>query len=271
MELSNEIVIEKCIDDIHFLQFRKFLKYPQINHAYGLKPLDFRMHQSEEERIVNYQKFLSALSIDSATLVKPNQQHTDCVVSIEKKQNGFKEEIEPKYLEGVDGLMTNKQNITLATTNADCILLLLYDTKRQVIANVHSGWRGTFQKIAQKTVQKMKEEYESDAKDILVGICPSIRVCHFEVDTDVKEMCETIFESTHRMHDIIHQGRVVEGKQKYNIDTVLINQILLEEEGILKENILDSGICSVCQQEKVHSRRAEGIEFGVGSAIIQLT
>ena len=147
---------------------------------------------------------------------------------------------------------------------------LFYDPNKNVIANVHSGWRGTFQKIAQKTVRKMKEEYNSNPEDIIACICPAIRVCHFEVDTDVKEECERIFKYTNRLDEIIKLGRVFEEKQKYNIDTILINKILLKEEGLKEENILDSGICSVCSSEKVHSRRVEGANFGVGSAVIAL-
>ena len=47
----------------------------------------------------------------------------------------------------------------LATTNADCILLLIYDPIKKVIANVHSGWKGTLQKISVKAVDKMIEEF----------------------------------------------------------------------------------------------------------------
>ena len=155
-------------------------------------------------------------------------------------------------------------------THSDNILIMFYDKNKNVIANVHSGWRGTFQKIAQKTVRKMKEEYNSNSEDIIACICPAIRVCHFEVDTDVKEECEKIFKYTNRLDEIIKRGRVFEEKQKYNIDTILINKILLKEEGLKEENILDSGICSVCSSEKVHSRRVEGANFGVGSAVIAL-
>ena len=38
----------------------------------------------------------------------------------------------------------------------------------------------------------------------------------------------------------------------------------------LEENIIDSGICSVCNNELVHSRRADGEKFDLGTAIIEL-
>lgn len=131
------------------------------------------------------------------------------------------------------------------------------------------GWRGTFAKIAQNTIQKMKTEYHCQASDILCCFCPSIRKCHFEVEKDVAEKCQELFASTGRMSEIMTLGEIKEGKQKYFIDTVLINKILLQEEGIISENIIDCGICSVCHVDKIHSRRADGENFGLGCSLIE--
>lgn len=115
----------------------------------------------------------------------------------------------------------------------------------------------------------MKEVFDSNPKDIICCFCPSIRKCHFEVDEDVASQCKDIFEFTGRINEIIELGDFKEGKQKYNIDTILINRILLEQEGILEENIIDSGICSVCHSDKIHSRRAHGLNFGLACSLIE--
>ena len=153
----------------------------------------------------------------------------------------------------------------LSTTNADCILLLFFDPVKKVIANIHSGWRGTLQRISVNAVRKMIEEYDCNSKDIICCICPSIRKCHFEVDQDVYEMFYNEFKDLKGFEQIIEQ----KGK-KWHIDTVLINQILLEKEGLKKENIIDCGICSVCNKDIIHSYRAEGKDYGLGTAVISL-
>ena len=173
-------------------------------------------------------------------------------------------------LRDVDGLITNQKGIALVTTNADCILLMFYDPVKKVIANVHSGWKGTFQKIAEKTVVKMMNYYHCNPQDILCFINPSIRKCHFEVDDDVKELCEEIFKFTNKTDEFIKVGNIVEGKQKYNIDTVLINKILLTNLGMKEENIIDCGICSVCCNEKISSYRGDGKDYKLATAIICL-
>ena len=36
--------------------------------------------------------------------------------------------------------------------------MLFFDPVKKVIANVHSGWKGTLQRISIKAVDKMKQE-----------------------------------------------------------------------------------------------------------------
>ncbi len=265
MDLSNDNIIHIKKNGIGFLQFKKLLEYKNIVHAFSLKPLNFK---AREGRDIDYKKLFETLDIDFNSLVKPNQTHTDNVLILENKINKDEPDMGLSYLDNVDGIITNKAGITLSTTSADCICLIFYDDKNKVIANVHSGWRGTFEKIAQKTVIKMIENFKCDVKNIMVFIEPSIRQCHFEVDEEVMLNCKEIFDYTNRINDIIKTGRIYKGKQKYNIDNILINKIILQEVGILKENIYDSNICSFCNSDLIHSRRVDGENYGLGTTIV---
>lgn len=261
-QFSNENIVYKNNGNIEYIQFKKLLKYG-IKHAYTLKGENLDFSRNSEWEHESYLRLSKALELDEKTLVKPVQTHTDVVKCIDKI-------MENEELQNVDGLITNQKGITLTTKNADCILFLMYDPIKKVIANVHSGWKGTFQKIAEKTFVKMINLYGCKPENILVCICPSIRKCHFEVDEDVKDLCSKIFKFTNRLEDIIEVGEIKNEKTKYMIDTVLINQILLEELGVKKSNIIDCGICSVCNQDKIHSARAEGEHFKRATAVISL-
>lgn len=258
---SEEIVYVKK-DDIEYIQFKRLLKYG-IKHAYTLKGenIDFSFNQSLN--LVSYEKLCKALNIDIHSVVQPVQTHTDEIKCLDRVMS-------TEELENVDALITAKENIALTSKNADCILFLFYDPIKKVIANVHSGWRGTFQKIAEKTVLKMMNYYGCNAQDILCFICPSIREDHFEVDEDVKELCENIFEFTNKTDEFIKKGEIIEGVQKYNIDTVLINKILLLELGLKEKNIIDSDLCSVCNSEKIESVRVDKDKSRRATAIIML-
>lgn len=269
MDLSNENILHIKRNGFEYLQFKKLNEYPEIKHAYILKPLDLRSH-NENDVVANYKAVFDDLNIPIETLTRPIQKHTNIVEIIEKKKTDNEPDIYMDYLDNVDGVITATSNITLATTNADCILFLIYDPVKKVIANVHSGWRGTFQKIVKVAIDKMIVNYDCEPSDLIVCISPSIRKCHFEVDEDVKEECEKIFADTKRLDEIIECIGEKEGKTKYVIDTVLINRIVLNNLGVKNENIIDSGICSYCSKKFVHSRRGDGLDFGLGSAVIRI-
>lgn len=261
-KLENDNIVVKQGRGIEYIQFKRLLEHG-IKHAYTLKGdgINFRSDSKEEKE--SYKKIFESVGLDIKTYVKPQQRHTNNVICIDRV-------MKTEELLETDGLITNKENITLVTTNADCILLLLYDPVKKVIANVHSGWRGTFQKIGEKAIMKMIETYNCNPEDIEIYIWPSIRKCHFEVDKDVKNECEEIFKYTERTNEFIEKGEVKEGKQKYFIDTVLINRILFLNHGIKENNIYDCNICSVCNSDKVRSYRAEGKDFKLATSIISM-
>ena len=272
--LSNEIVIHKSKGGFEFLQFRKLLDLG-INHAYSLKPHFFNTRpgvvsrERREASVKNYVDFCNVLGIDYNNLVKPNQTHTNIVKIVDKLPG--KMSIEEYEFADVDGLVTNAQGVALASCNADCILMLLYDPVKKVIGNVHSGWRGTFAKIAVNGVNSMVKNYGCNPEDIIVCICPSIRKCHFEVKEDVKNLCEEAFAYTNKLNDFIEYARKDEnGVDKWKIDTVLITRILLTDSGIKAENIYDCGICSMCNKDIVNSCRGDGENYGLSTAIISL-
>ena len=76
------------------------------------------------------------------------------------------------------------------------------------------------------------------------------------------------FEYTGKINEIIEVGRKVYGVQKYNIDTTLINKIILEEIGLQEENIIDSNICTVCSSNLFHSYRVDKETSGRNGAFI---
>ena len=59
-------------------------------------------------------------------------------------------------------------------------------------------------------------------------------------------------------------------KQKYFIDTTLINKRDLMQLGLKEENITISDICSKCHNDIIHSHRSEGVNSGRNIATIVL-
>ena len=276
-DLSNENVIHIVKDGVQYLQFRKLLEYSDIlAHGYSLGiDKNFRTARAKnaepitkeelEEAKKDYSDLCNALEMNYIDVVKPNQAHTKNVKKVEKHININEPDFNLKEYDLTDGLITNKPNILLATTNADCILLIFFDPIKKAIANVHSGWKGTLQRISVETLEKMQKEYGSNPKDIICCICPSIRKCHFEVERDVKTLFENEFENL-KLDEIIER----KSENKWLIDTVKINEEILQKAGLKKENIVDCKICSVCNSDLIHSYRVEKEKYGLATAIIGL-
>ena len=279
MELSNDTVIHIKNGDIEYLQFRRLLEYSDvISHCYSLgtnanfrtSSKNYENNKIEYEKVINnYKDLCDNIGLDYRNLVKGIQRHTNNVTSIYDKINKNEPDFNMKEYENIDGLITNKKNIVLSTTSADCISLLFFDPVKKVIANTHSGWKGTLQRISIKTIEKMVKEFSCKKEDIIVCICPSIRKCHFEVEETVKDMFLKEFQELEEenLKEIIEEKVI--GK-KWNIDTVLINKIILKNIGIKEENIIDSKICTMCNPEILHSYRAEKENYGLNTALIGL-
>ena len=160
--------------------------------------------------------------------------------------------------------------ISLSLRFADCTPILFYDPIKNVIGNIHSGWKGTVQKIGQKALLKMIKEYGCNPNDIICCIGPCIGMCHFEVGEDVKEIFENTFSYLGNLQSIIKKGEIKEEEQKYYIDTTLLNRKILEEVGVPSKNIIESNICTVCNKDYMHSYRADKENAGRNTAIIGL-
>ena len=253
-DLSNENVIHNKKDGFEYLQFRKLLEYENVKHCFTLKPSDFGSNltylEKKEEIIKNFKTLAMEFQFDFENLCRPKQTHTDKVARIEEGDEGI---YNPKF-DNVDGLVTNQREKALILSFADCTPLLFYDPVKKVIANSHSGWKGTMQEIGVRTVEKMQQEYGCDAKDIICCIGPHIRKCHFEVDKDVRDMFYEKFKHLENREDIIQYNQE---KNKYYIDTTAINKQILQIAGLQKKNIIDSNICTVCNWDICHSFRTE--------------
>ncbi len=169
-------------------------------------------------------------------------------------KNGYPREAVSKKKQ--EKLITNEPNIVLTTFYADCVPIFLLDPIKKAIGIAHSGWKGTVLEIGKKTILKMQEEYETEAKDLLVGIGPSISLCCFQVDKPVAEKFrnELPFSEKYIFEDNI------KGKFKIDLQNIIKESIL--SLGVLEENIEISKICTLCNSNMFFSHRAMGEERG---------
>lgn len=262
--LSNEVIIHQKKEGIEYIQFRKLLEFEELVHAYTLKHNNMNLSaaQGKEIAMKQYDRVAKVLDIQDYYLIKPRGEHKNHVATMTAPITQHQWEEHQK----TDGVCTNQPNQLLATTSADCMTLLCYEPRGKVIASIHSGWRGTFQKIAPIAIQTMIQTYQIDPKEMLCGICPTIRSCHFEVGEEVVDYCKQILPARAKETDIIRPS--TEKKDKWYIDTVALQKLFLQEVGIQENHILDSGICSVEASSHMYSYRADKALKGLNAGVI---
>lgn len=225
--------------------------------------LNLGMHTQDDPETVrhNFALFCRDLSVDPCHLVLAQQTHSTNIRSVVPADAGKGLYADSDFTE-TDGLMTDQPGLALATFYADCTPILLLDPVRHVIASVHSGWRGTLGKIAQRAVLAMRKQYGCRSEDILVAMGPSIKQCHFEVDEDV------YFAFLDRFRG--EAERCTKRKnEKYYIDTDRLNVHSLLETGVLQGHISVCPLCTYCEEELFFSHRRSG-ETGRMCAVIEL-
>lgn len=245
---------EKCI------QFEKLNNNNEIIHLFTKRPFNFSKLTSTDKIKKDYQEIEQFFNYNFLKIKKPIQTHTN-VVKIVTNDN-----LDDEFLD-VDGLITNLKGVALVTSLADCQGILLYDAQKKVIGNIHSGWKGTLNKIIKNAIEIMQDNFNCNPKNIEAYICPSILKCCFEVDEDVVSMFKNNFDD---IDEYIFKGEIKDNKQKYYIDTVSINVKEMEKLGLLKENIYCSNICTKCHADKYHSYRNDHDQSGRNIALICL-
>jgi len=215
--------------------------------------------ETTEKIVVNRKKIVSLLGwSNDIHFVIANQTHSDNIEIIDKSDNLGWERREDAVA-NCDALITNKKGIVLSVLTADCVPILLLDTKKNVIATIHAGWKGTKSEILSKTIKKMIDTFDSNPKDIIAGIAPSIGACCYEVDEDVAK------------HFFNVPNAYLKKGKKYMLDLPIINKQQLIQSGLLESNIEMSGICTACEVDTFFSYRKENGCSGRFMSMIGLT
>lgn len=90
-----------------------------------------------------------------------------------------------------DALVTQRNDIGLMILQADCQGAIFYDPIQRVIANVHSGWRGSVQNTYQHMIRYMQKNYYCKPENILVCISPSLGPINSEFVNYTTELPES--------------------------------------------------------------------------------
>jgi purine-nucleoside/S-methyl-5'-thioadenosine phosphorylase / adenosine deaminase len=169
-----------------------------------------------------------------------NQVHSDVVRFIDGAPR--------RTLRG-DAAVTRRPGLLLAVRTADCLPVLLVETKKRVIAAVHCGWKGTAGRILEKAVLGMVERYGADPAALLAAFGPGIGAACYEVGEELRPA----FARSGQPGSLF---RPITGRAgRYIFDLRSANRLQLLGLGVRPSHIFSIDICTHCDARYPSYRR----------------
>lgn len=247
---------------VPYFTFKAFDEINCISHAFSTRiggistdiyssmNLSYTVGDSNDNIQKNFSIFADAIKIPVNNMVYSHQTHTTNVMRVSKEHLGMGI-LRERNFSDIDGLITNEPGVCLVTSYADCVPLFIVDDVNKAIGLSHSGWKGTVNDIAIKTVKMMQSEFGSLSENLKVFIGPSICCGCYEVSEDVAN--QFIIKYGPEAFDNIV---IPKDNMKYNLNLWLANKENFVRAGVKSDNIHITDICTSCNNELLFSHRA---------------
>jgi polyphenol oxidase len=173
-----EIITEKNFAKLENIKSGYFTRKAGVSVG-DYESLNFGVGSNDAAENVkeNYQLAAKFLNIPIENIITLKQIHSNKVVYYQRGDFTFADRPE------ADALITKEKNIAIAVLTADCVPIILYDSKAQIIAAIHAGWKGAFKNIISNTLNEMIK-IGASKNNIHSVIYPAIAQQSYEVDNN---------------------------------------------------------------------------------------
>lgn len=236
--------------------------------------------------LANRERLCAVLGANHDYLKVPGQVHSGTVVPI-------LEATAKPDMANVDGVSTNLAAVPLLLHFADCVPVIIYEKKKELVSIVHAGWRGTAQAIAANAVKLMIEEWGGDVSQMVAAVGPAIGTCCYPTGEDVVEQLlltlslplDGSLVKAQMAHGLVkresNQGRrELQGLQETAVlhcdspqsqprpDLKAFNAMQLLLAGVAEVDVCS--FCTACRPDLFYSHRQSGGKTGRQGAIAML-
>jgi YfiH family protein len=174
--------------------------------------------------------------------------------------------------QAADALVSDDPGVAIAVRAADCVPLLMADTRTGAVAAVHAGWRGTAAGAATAALDAMAREFGSRPEDVVVAIGPSIGACCYEVGSDLVDAFAAAGHARHLVDRWFAARPAPRGSHErpgLRLDVAGANRDQLILAGVAEEHIYDCGLCTAMHLDVLTSFRAEKEKAGRIAGVIR--
>ncbi len=236
------ITFEK--EGLKIFEFEKLKSFKSLTHGvltrkggnssspYNSLNLNLDPKDNTEDILLNLEKIKKTLKLEDPVWAK--QVHEDKIIALSSQNSS-------EYFE-CDGFVTSEPNIPILIKHADCQAALFYDPIKNIIGNIHCGWRGNVINIYKKTLEQMKTIYGCKPQDIIVCISPSLGPKHAQFMHYQRELPKSFWAFKI-------------GDNHFDLWEVSKNQLIAC--GVLEKNIEIAKICTFESHDDFFSYRRE--------------
>ena len=147
-----------------------------------------------------------------------------------------------------DASFTMAAGVVCAVVTADCLPVLLSDSKGMVVAAAHAGWRGLASGVLAATVDAMRG---AGADEILAWLGPAIGPQRFEVGAEVRDT----FVATEPA-SVAAFSAIDTAPRKFLADLYALARLALRSSGV--DRVAGGTACTVSESERFYSYRRDG-------------
>ncbi len=189
----------------------------------------------------NLERLSAAFGATPAQVVTVHQVHGTIVREATATGQGV--------LGEADAVFTRHAGLIVGVKTADCLPILIEDSKTGQVAAVHAGWRGVIGEIVLRAIERLVEN-GADSSGLQFALGPAIQACCFEVDGELPARFTAAFG-----------GEVVKpqpGKTKVHLDLAWAVGRSLARAGVPDSHVDVLPHCTRCDSRFFSYRREEG-------------
>jgi YfiH family protein len=214
-----------------------------------LDSLNLGTHVGDDPECVreNERRLCAFLGISPESIVTTGQVHGTEIAVVTA----------PGRLDGYDALITHVRGLFVGILTADCYPILIHDRRTGASGAAHAGWQGTAGRIAEKTVQAMRDAFGTRPEECLAGVGTGISGERYEIGGEVAAR----FDSRYLKPSPSGEG-------KFLLDLSAANRDQLIEAGIPPSQVQCSEFCSYRDADRFFSYRRDNGKTGRMLALI---
>jgi YfiH family protein len=212
---------------------------------------------------IDWTLIAAAIGVAPDRLFRPRQVHGRTIAVVQRRQDlhPFSDGKRPQ----ADAVLTDDPSCAVAVQVADCVPILIADSRTGAVAAIHVGWRGAAAGVVSSAIEGLSTQFGACPTDLVAALGPSIGPCCYQVGPSVAEA----FVAAGLKASSVSRWFVPDRDGRFRLDLWEATSDQLRAAGVPASQIHTARLCTVHDPVRFFSYRAEGAGTGRMAAVIR--